>query len=66
MTRERIIKRIEELQTHQASVQSRAATEVADAQRQIDALTSALDMLTPQVEQVFDTLLLMRLIPTKE
>ncbi len=66
MTRARVVKRIAELQAHQTEIQRRAAAEVADAQRQIDALTTALGLLTPDVEQVFDTLLLMRLVPTKE
>lgn len=55
--------RIAELRAHQSEIQTRATKEIAKVQAQIDALTGAQLVLTPEVETAYLTLATLRLLP---
>jgi hypothetical protein len=63
MILQRLRDRVTELQAQLVQIQTRADRDKLDVQRQIDALSAAIPLLTPQVETAFETLLALKLIP---
>jgi hypothetical protein len=58
-----IVARIAELEAHREEIQVRADREKANVQRQIDALTNAQKVLTPDVVTAYVTLTSLGLLP---
>lgn len=63
---DRIAARITELTEHQATLARRSTADIAGVQAQIDALTKAQGLLTPELEAAFLALESLKLVTDKQ